>query len=152
MHMAQRMPLPLTVSCFSEIQVGFSFLVPAYRGSPGQTAVKRLCVCVTYLHTSQPAGICPTKMSIYRGESEPSTKTRGSCSPHESATTQTTSRSVRPFSRGPTGTQTTGTAVTIGRIGVPAMRPNERRQPGERQLLQQLRICHNKDGDTTLQM
>jgi len=27
LHMAQLMPLPLTVSCFSEIQIGFSFLV-----------------------------------------------------------------------------------------------------------------------------
>ena len=35
LHMAQLMPLPLTVSCFSEIQIGFSFLVPAYPGSPG---------------------------------------------------------------------------------------------------------------------
>jgi len=37
------MPLPLTVSCFDiEIQIGFTFLVPAYPGSPGQTAVKRV--------------------------------------------------------------------------------------------------------------
>jgi len=33
-HMAQLMPLPLTVSCFSKIQIGFTFLVPAYLGSP----------------------------------------------------------------------------------------------------------------------
>jgi len=46
MHMAQLMPLPLTVSCFSKIQTGFTFLVPAYPGSPGQGAVKRVCVCV----------------------------------------------------------------------------------------------------------
>jgi len=40
------MPLPLTVSCFSEIQIGFTFLVPAHPGSPGKRAVKRVCVCV----------------------------------------------------------------------------------------------------------
>jgi len=40
------MPLPLTVSCFSKIQIGFTFLVPAHLGSPGQRAVKRVCVCV----------------------------------------------------------------------------------------------------------
>jgi len=40
------MPLPLTVSCFSKIQIGFTFLVPAHPGSPGQKAVKQLCVCV----------------------------------------------------------------------------------------------------------
>ena len=44
--MARRMPLPLTVSCFSKIQIGFSFLVPAYLGSPRQRAVKRVCVYV----------------------------------------------------------------------------------------------------------
>ena len=34
--MAQLMPLPLTVSCFSKIQIGFTFLVPAHLGSPGK--------------------------------------------------------------------------------------------------------------------
>ena len=46
LHMVQLMPLPLTVSCFSTIQIGFTFLVPAHVGSPGQRAVKRVCVCV----------------------------------------------------------------------------------------------------------
>ena len=46
LHMAQLMPLPLTVSCFTKIQIGFSFLVPAHPGSPGQRAVKRVCACV----------------------------------------------------------------------------------------------------------
>ena len=45
LHMAQLMPLPLTVSCFSKIQIGFTFLVPAYLGSPRQRVVKRVCVC-----------------------------------------------------------------------------------------------------------
>jgi len=42
--MAQLMPLPLTVSCFSKILIGFTFLVPAHPGSPGKRAVKRVCV------------------------------------------------------------------------------------------------------------
>jgi len=46
LHMAQLMPLPLTVSCFSRIQIGFTFLVPAHTDSPGKRAVKRVCVCV----------------------------------------------------------------------------------------------------------
>ena len=46
LHMAQLMPLPLTVSCFSKIQIGFTFLVAAHLGSPGKRAVKRVCVCV----------------------------------------------------------------------------------------------------------
>ena len=45
LHTAQLMPLSLTVSCFSKIQIGFTFLVPAHLGSPGQRAVKRVCVC-----------------------------------------------------------------------------------------------------------
>ena len=69
LHMAQLMPLPLTVSCFSKIQIGFTFLVPAatnsyvpvavvrptsyysmseqlpaHPGSSGQRAIKRVCV------------------------------------------------------------------------------------------------------------
>jgi len=41
---AQLMPLPLTVSCFSKIQIGFTFLVPAHLGIPGKRAIKRGCV------------------------------------------------------------------------------------------------------------
>jgi len=46
LHMAQRIPLALTVSCFNEIQIRFTFLVPADPGSPGKRAVKCVCVCV----------------------------------------------------------------------------------------------------------
>jgi len=48
LHMAQLMPLPLTVSCFSKIQIRFTFLVPAYPGSPGQMAAER-CVFIIIL-------------------------------------------------------------------------------------------------------
>jgi len=45
LHMAQLMPLPLTVSCFSKIQIGFTFLVPAHLGSPGKGPLNaRVCV------------------------------------------------------------------------------------------------------------
>jgi len=46
LYMTQLMPVPLTISCFSKIQIGFTFLVPAHPGSPGQSAVKWVCVCV----------------------------------------------------------------------------------------------------------
>ena len=39
-------PADATVSCFSKIQIGFTFLVQAHLGSPGQRAIKRVCVCV----------------------------------------------------------------------------------------------------------
>jgi len=44
LHMAQRIPLPLTVSCFSEIQIGFTFLVPAHRVVPDKGPFN-VCVC-----------------------------------------------------------------------------------------------------------
>ena len=50
LHVAQLMPLPLTVSCFSKIQIGFTFLVPADLGSPGKGPLNGcvcLCVCVS---------------------------------------------------------------------------------------------------------
>ena len=65
LHLVQLMPLPLTVSCFSKIQIGFTFLVPAHPGSPGQRAVKCVCVCVcvcvTYIGdtVSSPTEILP---------------------------------------------------------------------------------------------
>jgi len=57
-HMSQLMPLPLTVSCFSKIQIGFTFLVPAHPGSPGKKAIKRLCV---YIHMT----VCLTMFSVF---------------------------------------------------------------------------------------
>ena len=42
LHTAQLMPLPLTVSCSSKIQIGFTFLIPADPGSPGKRAIKRV--------------------------------------------------------------------------------------------------------------
>ena len=53
LHMAQMMPLPLTVSCFSKIQIGFTFLVLADLGSPGKGPLNG-CVCVycPWMHDS----------------------------------------------------------------------------------------------------
>ena len=50
LHMAQLMPLPLTVSCSSKIQIGFTLLVLADLGTPRKRAVKRVCVCVCVCH------------------------------------------------------------------------------------------------------
>ena len=44
LHMSQLTPLPLTVCCFSKIQIGFFVLVLAHLGSPRKRAVKRVCV------------------------------------------------------------------------------------------------------------
>jgi len=59
LHMAQLMPLPLTVSCFSKIQIGFISLVLAHLGNPGKGPLNG-CACVNVyhlpmnVHTSQP--------------------------------------------------------------------------------------------------
>ena len=50
LHTAQLIPLPLTVSCFSKLQIGFTFLVLAHPGSPGKQATKRVCVCVCIIY------------------------------------------------------------------------------------------------------
>ena len=60
LHMAQLLPLPLTVSCFSKIQTGFTFLVPADPGSPRHRAVRRLCVVVGYTRRSPTRSYAPT--------------------------------------------------------------------------------------------
>ena len=57
LRIAQLMPLPLTVSSFSKIQIGFTFLVPAHPSSPGKRDVKRAYVCmyvvnITVVHKS----------------------------------------------------------------------------------------------------
>ena len=52
LHVAQLMPLPLTVSCISKIQIGFTFLVLAHLGSPGKGAVKWVCMFRTTIFCS----------------------------------------------------------------------------------------------------
>jgi len=66
LHMAQLMPLPLTVSCFSKIQIGFTLLVPAHPGSPGQKAVKRACVCVFKAQADATSSNKNTRMVIQK--------------------------------------------------------------------------------------
>ena len=45
LYMAQLIPLPLTVSCFSKIQIGFTFLVLAHRVVLEKGPLNG-CVCV----------------------------------------------------------------------------------------------------------
>ena len=51
LHTAQlNMPLPLTVSCFTKIQIGVTFLVPAHPGSPEKGPLNVcVCVCIYYI-------------------------------------------------------------------------------------------------------
>jgi len=46
LHMAQLMPLPLTFSCFSKMQIGFTCLVPAHPGPEEGPLNVCVCVCV----------------------------------------------------------------------------------------------------------
>jgi len=57
------MPMPLTVSCFSKIQIGLTFLAPAHLGSPGKGPLNGcvwVCVCVLVIsETGSPiTGTC----------------------------------------------------------------------------------------------
>ena len=62
LHMAQLMQLPLTVSCFSKIQIGFTFLVPADPGSPGPL---NECVCIVpTVETLRQSGLVSVCLSV----------------------------------------------------------------------------------------
>ena len=65
LHMVQLMPLPLTVSCFSKIQIGLPFLVPAHLGSPQKRAVKRVCVCVCVCVVGQQSILMSMSVFVY---------------------------------------------------------------------------------------
>jgi len=69
LHMVQLMPLPLTVSCFSKIQIGFAFLVLSHLGGTGKMAVKWVCVYANDFHTGFTVLVpvypgCPGKKAI----------------------------------------------------------------------------------------
>ena len=103
MHTAQLMPLPLTVSCVSKIQIGFAFLVPAHPGSPGQRSVKRVCVCVC-VFSRQPAQSIEKRVCVYSSTSQSHERRRlastilsPACSPPASAGDwSSTSSTYRP--------------------------------------------------------
>jgi len=63
LHMAKLMLPPLTVSCFSKLQIGFNFLVPAHPGSPIIRAVKRV------LFQKTTCGIMPGRPCCHRTDS-----------------------------------------------------------------------------------
>ena len=81
LHIAQLMPLPLTVSCFSKIQKllpnntkllpNITFLVLAHLGSPRQRAVKWVCVCV-----------CSYKLKCFLKHLKHNCATYGFCATH----------------------------------------------------------------------
>jgi len=48
LHTALLMPLPPSTSCFSKIQIGFTVLVLAHLGRPGQRVIEWVCVCIIY--------------------------------------------------------------------------------------------------------
>ena len=65
LHMAQLMSLPLTVSRFSKIQIGFTFLVPAHPGSPGKGPLNGcVCVCVCVVSSASVSFVLVT-LSFY---------------------------------------------------------------------------------------
>jgi len=66
LHIAQLMPLPLTVSCSSKIQIGVTFLVPAHPGSPGEGLLNGcVCVCMCVMPPSIGGGL-KQRCSLFR--------------------------------------------------------------------------------------
>jgi len=55
-------PADAAVSCFSKIQIGFAFLVQADMGSPGKRAIKRVCVCIIWVHRWYALYVTPTSV------------------------------------------------------------------------------------------
>ena len=60
LHTAKLLPLAITVSCFSKIQIGFTFLVLAHLASPGKRAVKRVCVYICMYQRYRDGATKPT--------------------------------------------------------------------------------------------
>ena len=50
LHMARLMPLPLTVSCFSKIQIGFYRAMLCIRGTSHGPVSVCVCVCLSVCH------------------------------------------------------------------------------------------------------
>ena len=70
LHMAQLMPMPLTVSCSSKIQIGFTFLVVAYPGSPRKETLNGCIVlrCIwsswCHCHPKTPSSLASFKSRL----------------------------------------------------------------------------------------
>jgi len=58
--------VPLTVSCFSKIQIGFTFLVPAHPGSPGKGPLNRCVFVANPLQRCRGTATPPTPRGIAR--------------------------------------------------------------------------------------
>ena len=83
--------MPLTTTCFSKIQIGFTFLVPAHPGSPGKRAVKRV-----QPHFEIPAEIWKTKQA---GVSDVATPRQPQTAQRGEARTDGTQRDVAHATR-----------------------------------------------------
>ena len=70
--MPQLMPLALTVSCFSKIQIGFTFLVPVHLVRPGKGPLNGCVgVCYEITHT------CVALFAEWRIAEDVNSKSRG---------------------------------------------------------------------------
>ena len=63
LHMARLMPLPLTVSCFSKIEIGFTFLVVAHLVVPEKGPLNG-CVLAAYFLGNISAKNCKNRYFI----------------------------------------------------------------------------------------
>ena len=74
LHMAQQMPLPLTVSCFSKIQIGLPFWYRFMRVVLDR-AIKRVCVCVCVFRTISAGVTCECWRAALASVTSPTSRT-----------------------------------------------------------------------------
>jgi len=71
LHMAQLTPLPLTVSCFSKIQIGFTFWYRLTRAVPEKGPLNVcVCVCVWQLAWTRTYRACYEPSEKYDDDTE----------------------------------------------------------------------------------
>ena len=146
LHMAQLMPLPLTVSCFRKIQIGFSFLVPAHSGSPGKRAVKgprararvRACVraCVRVWLPRDPTSYGESRQSrilSIDGRDPADTLVAHSMKTEEDCDTCSMERAHSSGQRRQTWAQVCNYCNELGRYGVDIAALSETRLSGQTQ-------------------
>jgi len=69
LHMAQQMPLPLTVSCFSKIQIGLPFWYRITRVVLDKRPLNVcVCVCTLYCHCNQPQMVHHSKIFFIKAK------------------------------------------------------------------------------------
>ena len=66
LHMSQLVPLPLAVSCFGKMQIGFTFLAPAHPAGPGKGPLNGVCLVLLKECWNVYCALCLLFTMVYR--------------------------------------------------------------------------------------